>query len=222
MDVILLERVEKLGQMGDVVKVKDGYARNYLLPRQKALRATKQNLTRFESGRVELETQNLERRNEAEAVAGKMDGTRVVLVRQASDMGQLYGSVSARDVAEALAEAGFQTGRQQVVMDRPIKTLGIHSLKVVLHPEVAVTVEANVARSEAEAEQQEAEAFFESPELAAAALEGSTTDFDDEPLGEVAAVGEAMEESAEAAEESAEETAGATDEDAESRPPDQG
>jgi large subunit ribosomal protein L9 len=182
MDVILLERVEKLGQMGDVVKVKDGYARNYLLPRQKALRATKQNLTRFESGRVELETQNLERRNEAEAVAGKMDGTRVVLVRQASDMGQLYGSVSARDVAEALAEAGFQTGRQQVVMDRPIKTLGIHSLRVVLHPEVVVTVEANVARSEAEAEQQETEAFFESPELAAAALEGGTTDVEDEPL----------------------------------------
>jgi large subunit ribosomal protein L9 len=176
MDVILLERVEKLGQMGDIVKVKNGYARNYLLPRNKALRATKQNLERFQTGRVELETRNLERREEAEAVAEKIQGARVVLVRQASDMGQLYGSVNARDVAEALAQAGYQTSRQQVVMDHPIKTLGIHTLRIVLHPEVLVTVEANVARSQAEAEQQETEALFETPELATAALESDEDD----------------------------------------------
>ncbi len=189
MEIVLLERVEKLGQMGDVVKVKDGYARNYLLPQNKALRATKENLSRFEVGRVELEAHNLERRQEAEAVSEKMQGARVVLVRQASDMGQLYGSVSARDVAEALVEKGYRTERQQVVMDRPIKTLGIHAVRVVLHPEVSITVEANVARSKAEAEQQDAgelgaaeqdaEGFFESPEMASSALES-----DEEAIGE--------------------------------------
>ena len=171
MEIILLERIEHLGQMGDVVRVKDGYARNFLLPKGKALRATKGNLERFENERVELEARNLERRQEAEAVAGKMDGTKVVLVRQASDMGQLYGSVSARDVADSLSEAGFQVDRNQVVLDRPIKSLGIHGVRIALHPEVSVTVDCNVARSEAEAEQQEAGIFFDSPELAEEAEE---------------------------------------------------
>jgi len=171
MEIILLERIEHLGQMGDVVRVKNGYARNYLLPKGKALRATKNNLERFEHQRVELEARNLEHRQEAEAVARKMDGTKVVLVRQASDMGQLYGSVSARDIADMLAEAGFQVARVQVVLDRPIKTLGIHAVRISLHPEVAVTVDCNVARSEAEAEQQEAGIFFDSPELAQEAEE---------------------------------------------------
>jgi large subunit ribosomal protein L9 len=171
MEIILLERIEHLGQMGDVVQVKNGYARNYLLPKGKALRATKNNLERFEHHRVELEARNLEQREDAEAVAAKMDGTKVVLVRQASDMGQLYGSVSARDIAEMLAEAGFQVARPQVVLDRPIKTLGIHPVRISLHPEVSVTVDCNVARSEAEAQQQEAGIFFDSPELAEEAEE---------------------------------------------------
>jgi len=187
MDVILLERIERLGQMGDVVKVKPGYARNYLLPKGKALRATKSNLVRFQHQRVELEAQNLEQRHEAEAVAAKMDGTKVVLVRQSSDMGQLYGSVTARDIAEMLAQNGFQVGRGQVVLDRPIKTLGIHPVRVALHPEVFVTVDCNVARSEAEAQQQEAGIFFDSPELAAdAAAELAGTDEAEESAGEAA------------------------------------
>ena len=164
MDIILLERIEKLGQMGDVVKVKDGYARNFLLPKKKALRATKPNLERFSTERVQLEAHNLERRQEAEAVAEKMQGAKIVLVRQASDMGQLYGSVTARDIADGLTETGYQVTRTQVTLDRPIKTLAIHVVRVVLHPEVMLTIDCNVARSLAEAEQQEAEQFFESPE----------------------------------------------------------
>jgi large subunit ribosomal protein L9 len=183
MDVILLERIERLGQMGDVVKVKGGYARNYLLPKGKALRATTNNLERFQTERVELEARNLERRQEAEAVAAKMDGAKVVLVRQASDMGQLYGSVTVRDVTEMLAEAGFQIGRGQVVLDRPIKTLGIHPVRVSLHPEVYVTVECNVARSLAEAEQQAAGIFFDSPELAAEAEEELEEAFEEQADG---------------------------------------
>lgn len=165
MEVILLERIERLGQMGDVVNVKAGYARNYLLPKGKAMRATKGNLEHFEQQRVDLEARNLEQRQEAEAVAAKMQGVKIVLVRQASDTGQLYGSVSARDIAAALSEAGYHVNRQQVTLDRPIKTLGIHPVRIVLHPEVAVSIDCNVARSEAEAEQQEAGIFFDSPEL---------------------------------------------------------
>lgn len=152
MQVILLERVEKLGQMGDEVKVKAGYARNYLLPRGKALRATTENKAHFESQKAQLEAQNLEQRGEAEAVAAKMDGASVVLVRQAGESGQLYGSVNARDIAERLDEAGFTVGRDQVRLDKPIKTIGLHEVAVSLHPEVSVNVVANVARSAAEAE----------------------------------------------------------------------
>lgn len=177
MDIVLLERVEKLGQMGDVVAVKNGYARNFLLPQGKALRATKSNMELFEARRAELEARNLERRAEAEQVSGKMDGASIVLVRQAGETGQLYGSVAARDVVDGLSEAGFKLERRQVVLDRPIKTLGIHEIKVSLHPEVSITVSVNVARSEAEAELQArgepigVEDFFEDEEVAAEALE---------------------------------------------------
>lgn len=154
MDIILLERVENLGQMGDLVKVRPGYARNYLLPTRKALRATKANLAYFEKQRAQLETTNLKKREEAEKAGGKMDGVRVVLIRQAGDSGQLYGSVSARDVAESLAEEGFTVDRAQVQIDRPIKSLGLFDVRVNLHPEVHVTVTVNVARSKEEAELQ--------------------------------------------------------------------
>jgi large subunit ribosomal protein L9 len=154
MEVILLERVEKLGQMGDVVKVKDGYARNFLLPRKKALRATAANKAVFEQQRAQLEAQNLARKGEAEKVAAKMAGLSVMLLRQAGDSGQLYGSVSARDIAEAVTAAGFTIARGQVNLATPIKTVGVTGVTVVLHPEVTVEVKVNVARSEAEAEKQ--------------------------------------------------------------------
>lgn len=154
MEVILLERIEKLGQMGDVVTVKPGYARNYLLPQHKALRATASNKSFFESQRAQLEADNLERRKEAEAVGGKLDGLKVSLIRQAGDSGQLYGSVSARDIADVVGEAGFTISRGQVVLDRPIKALGLHPVRVSLHPEVAITVTINVARTEDEAQTQ--------------------------------------------------------------------
>jgi large subunit ribosomal protein L9 len=153
-ELILLERVEKLGQMGQVVKVKPGYARNYLLPQKKALRATKENLAYFETQRAQLEASNLQRKSEAAEVGAKLEGLTVVLVRQAGESGQLYGSVSARDIAEAVTEAGFTIERHQVVLDRPIKALGLHSVRVMLHPEVSVTVRANVAQSAEEAEMQ--------------------------------------------------------------------
>jgi len=153
-EVILLERVEKLGQMGQVVKVRPGFARNYLLPQKKALRATKENMAYFEKQRVQLEAQNLARRNEAEQVAKKLDGIAVVIIRQAGESGQLYGSVTARDVAEAVTEAGFTVGRGQVVLDKAIKTLGLHKQRIVLHPEVSVVVAVNVAQSAEEAEMQ--------------------------------------------------------------------
>lgn len=155
MDVILLERVAKLGQMGDVVKVRDGYARNFLLPKSKALRATKENRARFDNMKVELEARNLERRQEAQAVAEKMAGQVVVMIRQASESGHLYGSVSTRDIAEGLTTAGFTVDRQQVVLNHPIKALGLVEVPVTLHPEVEVTVRVNVARSAEEAERQE-------------------------------------------------------------------
>jgi|SRR5579875_725249 len=154
LDVILLERVENLGQMGEVVKVRPGFARNFLLPQKKALRATKENLAFFEKQRAQLEAQNLTRKKEAEQVAEKMDKLTVVLIRQAGESGQLYGSVSARDLAEAVTAAGFTIARGQVVLEKPIKTLGMFPLKVVLHPEVTVNVTANVAQSAEEAEMQ--------------------------------------------------------------------
>lgn len=147
-DLILLERVEKLGQMGQVVKVRPGFARNYLLPQKKAMRATKENLAYFETQRAQLEANNLQRKAEAAEVAEKMEGLRVVLIRQAGESGQLYGSVAVRDIAEAVTAAGYTIDKQQVVLERPIKTLGLHPVRVMLHPEVGVTVTANVALSE--------------------------------------------------------------------------
>ena len=154
MEIILLERVEKLGQMGDVVKVKPGYARNFLLPQGKALRANKANLERFETEKAQREADNLSRRSDAETEAGKMDGLAVSMVRAASEMGQLFGSVTSRDIANAITEAGFTLGRSQVIMETAIKTLGLHDIRVRLHPEVTVTVVVNVARSLDEAETQ--------------------------------------------------------------------
>lgn len=154
MQVILLQRIGKLGQMGDVVTVKDGYARNFLLPQKKALRATKDNLAKFESQRSQLEANNLELKKEAEAVAAKLDGKTFVAIRQAGDTGQLYGSVSTRDIAAEIAKAGFPIDRNQIVLNTPIKTIGLKSLKVALHPEVVTTITVNVARSAEEAERQ--------------------------------------------------------------------
>ena len=154
MDVILLERIEKLGQMGDVVTVKAGFARNYLLPRKKALRATEANRAVFDEQRAQLEAENLKHREEAERVAKDMDGMTVVIVRQASDSDQLYGSVTPRDIAAGITEAGVTADRRQIKLDRPIKTVGMHPVRVDLHPEVSVEVTANVARSEEEADMQ--------------------------------------------------------------------
>jgi large subunit ribosomal protein L9 len=152
MQVILLERVEKLGQMGDVVEVKPGFARNYLLPQGKALRATDDNKKRFESRRSQLEATNLTRRGEAESVAEKLRGMVLPLIRQASEGDQLYGSVTTRDIHQALTDAGVTVERKQVLLERTIKTVGLHKLRVALHPEVIVDITANVARSEGELE----------------------------------------------------------------------
>ncbi len=154
MEVILLERIARLGQMGDVVKVRDGFARNFLLPQGKALRANEGNRTRFESQRAQLEARNLVRKGEAEAVAVKLNGQSFVIVRQAGETGQLYGSVTTRDVAEASTAAGFSVTRAQVALSQPIKEIGLHPVAVVLHPEVSATVTVNVARSPDEAERQ--------------------------------------------------------------------
>jgi large subunit ribosomal protein L9 len=192
MEVILLQRIGRLGQMGDVVRVKDGYARNFLLPKGKALRATKENRTRFESMKTELETRNLAQRGEAEKVAVKLDGKRFVVVRQAAEGGQLYGSVSTRDIAGILAETGFMVDRSQIELNTPIKTIGLHTVPVALHPEVASKITVNVARNADEAERQArgedltvrrevieepedaglaAETFFEQPTPAAGAAD---------------------------------------------------
>jgi large subunit ribosomal protein L9 len=152
MQVILLERVEHLGQMGDMVDVKPGYARNYLLPQGKALRATDENRKRFESRRGQLEATNLERRKEAEAVVGRVDKLVLPIIRQASEGDQLYGSVTGRDIHEALAAAGVKVNRQQILLERTIKTVGLHKVRVALHPEVIVEITANVGRSDAELE----------------------------------------------------------------------
>jgi large subunit ribosomal protein L9 len=154
MEVILLERVANLGQMGEVVKVKPGFARNFLLPQKKALRATEANRKYFEGRRAQLEADNLKRKSEADTVAGKLQGQMVTVIRQAGETGQLYGSVNARDVAEGLIAAGFTVEKRQAVIDKPIKTIGIHDVRIVLHPEVAVGVKVNVGQSEDEAKAQ--------------------------------------------------------------------
>ncbi|WP_417252928.1 50S ribosomal protein L9 [Celeribacter sp.] len=178
MDVILLERVAKLGQMGDVVSVKDGYARNFLLPQEKALRASEANIKAFEAQKAQLEARNLETKKEAEALSVKLDGEQFVVIRSASDSGALYGSVTTRDAADAATENGFSVDRKQVALKAPIKDLGLHEVHVLLHPEVEATIILNVARSTEEAELQaegksiqelaaeaEAQAEFEIAEL---------------------------------------------------------
>ncbi|THH38290.1 50S ribosomal protein L9 [Aliishimia ponticola] len=198
MQVILLERVAKLGQMGDVVDVKPGYARNFLLRQGKALTASKENIANFEAQKAQLEARNLETKKEAEAMAERLDGEQFIVIRQASDGGNLYGSVTTRDAADAATEAGFSVDRKQVVIEQPIKELGLHTVSVVLHPEVAADIKLNVARSAEEAElqasgksiqelaaEEEAAAEFEIQELfddiGAAAS-------DDEDLAEAAGV----------------------------------
>lgn len=166
MEVILLERVENLGHMGEVVKVKAGFARNFLLPRKKALRATKENMAFFEAQRVQLEANNLKRKEEAQHVAAKMDGLALVMVRQAGEAGHLYGSVSARDIADAITEQGFKVERSQVNLDQPLKMLGQKSIKISLHPEVSVLVSVTIARSMEEAAR-EAKASVEAAIMAA-------------------------------------------------------
>lgn len=152
MQVILLERVEHLGQMGDVVKVRPGYARNYLIPQRRAAPATEENRKRFDAQRAQLEARNLERRKEAEAVAAKLNGLSVTLIRQAGDSGQLYGSATATDIAAAVSDAGFSVARSQIRLNQPIKALGLHTVSVSLHPEVVVSVQVNVARTADEAQ----------------------------------------------------------------------
>jgi large subunit ribosomal protein L9 len=152
MEVVLLERVAKLGQMGEVVKVRDGYARNFLLPQGKALRKTEANMKRFEAERAQIEARNLDAKKEAEKVAAKLDGQRFVIIRSASDSGALYGSVTTRDIADVATEDGFSLDRRQIQLDHPIKALGLHELSVSLHPEVEVAITVNVARSKEEAD----------------------------------------------------------------------
>ncbi|MBC2884593.1 50S ribosomal protein L9 [Ochrobactrum sp. CM-21-5] len=154
MDVILLERIGRLGQMGDTVKVKDGYARNFLLPQGKALRANEANKKKFEGQRAQLEAHNLERKNEAQAVADKLNGESFIVVRSAGETGQLYGSVSTRDISDIISAGGFTLHRNQVELNHPIKTIGLHEVEISLHPEVHVTVTVNVARSTEEAQRQ--------------------------------------------------------------------
>jgi large subunit ribosomal protein L9 len=182
MQIILLERIARLGQMGDKVRVRDGYARNYLLPQGKALRANKANLERFENERAQLEARNLERKSEAEAVASKLDGEGLTMIRSAGETGQLYGSVSTRDIAEGLTEAGFNVARSQVVLRSPIKTIGLHSVLVQLHPEVEVSINVNVARSEDEAARQAAGEDLTTPEQDV--FEFEEEEEDDEAEGE--------------------------------------
>ena len=204
MQVILLERVEKLGQMGDIVSVKPGFARNFLLPKKKALRATKDNLAYFETQKAQFEASNLERRSEAEAVGGKLDGVKLIVIRQAGDSGQLYGSVTARDIADGLTDEGFKVDRGQVAIERPIKALGLSDVRIRLHPEVSVTVSVNVARSadeavlqekyggaipsgdrdEEEDETVEAAELFENPEEAKALEESAAEDSEAEAEAE--------------------------------------
>lgn len=177
MEIILLERVEKLGQMGDIVTVKDGYARNFLLPEKKALRASETNQKVFEGQRKEIEARNLEAKSEAEGVSSKMEGAAVILLRQAGEGGQLYGSVTSRDIAAAVRDEGFQVRRGQIILAHPIKEIGLHDVTVRLHPEVSIEIKVNVARTAEEADMQTgtvAEEVFESEDLAEAAVEALT------------------------------------------------
>lgn len=195
MDVVLLERVAKLGQMGEVVKVKDGYGRNFLLPQGKALRATAANLKRFETERAQLETRNLELKAEAEKVADRLTGQSFIVIRSASDGGALYGSVTTRDIADAATADGFSLDRRQVTLDQPIKELGLHRVSVILHPEVEAEIQVNVARSQEEAEiQASGKSIQEIQAEADAAAEfdiqelfddigGAASDDDDSPRG---------------------------------------
>ena len=191
MDVILLERIEKLGAIGDVVKVKNGYARNFLLPNGKALRANESNRKVFEANREKIEAQNAERRGEAESESKKIDGVRIQLIRQASNAGHLYGSVSARDIAEALEAQGHKVAKNHIILDRPIKAIGMQDVKVSLHPEVSVNIHVNVARSPEEAELQ-AQGIDVMAEMFEKDAAGFTEDFDPnaEP-GEIAAAEQA-------------------------------
>ena len=218
MEIILLERVEKLGQMGDVVKVKPGYARNFLLPQGKALRANKANLERFDNEKAQREADNLSRRSDAETESGKMEGLAVSMVRAASEMGQLFGSVTARDIADGITEAGHTLNRSQVIMENAIKTLGLHDVRVRLHPEVSVTVTVNVARSLDEAETQlktgvAVTGMIDDDEddrtNAYAASEDAAAD--EAPAEEAAAEESADESSADAADDSADDTASEDD-----------
>lgn len=199
MQVILLERVAKLGQMGDVVDVKSGYARNFLLPQGKALTASKENIAGFEAQKAQLEARNLETRKEAEALGERLDGQQFVVIRSASDGGNLYGSVTTRDAAEVATAEGFSIDRKQVVIREPIKTLGLHDVDVTLHPEVTVTIQLNVARSPEEAElqasgksiqelaaEEEAQAEFEISELFDDIGSAANDDDDDAPARESA------------------------------------
>lgn len=187
MEVILLERIERLGQMGDVVTVKPGFARNFLLPQGKALRANKNNLTHFEGRRAQLEAENLERKAEAAQVAKKLEGLVVPVIRAAGDSGQLYGSVTSRDISDAVTTAGVTISKRQVILDRALKVLGLEEIRVVLHPEVAVNITVNIARSTDEAEQQK---------LLGRAV-GSEENDDDEDEVEVDTAPEAADEAAE-------------------------
>jgi large subunit ribosomal protein L9 len=206
MEVILLERVAKLGQMGEVVSVKDGYARNFLLPQKKALRANEANMAAFEAQKAQLEARNLETKKEAESLAGKLDGQQFVVIRSASDAGALYGSVTTRDAADAATEAGVSVDRKQVQLSSPIKELGLHSVQVVLHPEVEVSIVLNVARSPEEAElqasgktiqelaaEEEAAAEFEIAELFDDIGAAQLDDMDEAPAAEPASEGDADE-----------------------------
>lgn len=202
MQVILLERVESLGQMGDVVNVKPGYARNFLLPRQKALRATKENVVQFENQKKVLEAESLKKKGEAEKVAKKVDGLKVAIIRQASEAGQLYGSVTARDIADAVVEKGFTVNRTQVTMDRNYKLLGLYPVKVWLHPEVSVTVTINIARSleEAKLQEQKGEALIvkSEQEEAASLAEAAVKKLEAEEAAAAKAAAEAPAEAVEA------------------------
>ena len=205
MDVILLERVEKLGAIGDVVTVKNGFARNYLLPNKKALRANESNRKLFEAKRAEIETDNATKRTEAEAASKGIEGKTVKLIRQASNTGQLYGSVSARDIVDALEADGAKVTKSQVVLDRPIKAIGLHEVRIALHPEVSVAVKVNVARSPEEAELQAQgvdvmSSMFERDDA------GFTEDYDPNAEPGTITEGDAAEASAEAVEPTAEAT----------------
>src|SRR6185295_8148039 len=218
MEVILLERVEKLGAIGDVVKVKNGFARNYLLPNKKALRANDANRKLFEANRARIEEENAHKRSDAETASKGVEGKSVKLIRQASNVGHLYGSVSSRDIAEALEGVGAKVTKSQIVLDRPIKAIGVHEVKVALHPEVAVTVKVNVARSPEEAdlqaqgidvlqqmfEEQAAPIAAEQLEPVGEAAEAAATDADEAPAEESAEAPPSAGETAEAAAEEGE------------------